>query len=544
MTSGYPDRTLIDRLLTPEAFPHTVDRLQLMETHISWVILTGRYAYKIKKPVLFDFVDYSSLQLRRTNCNRELELNRRFAPEIYLDVVPIFEIEGKPVVGSGRLEHSTGYEPEESFHNRLRDGWKNRAGCGEGTKTAKSDVRKQEPIVSAVDEPIEYAVKMVQFPQESIVAARLDHPELTAQTVEGLGRDIATFHRSLQPVFRPLTIQDDATANFPVLLESMPPSWRREALERLRNWTAEQARLMESQFVGRSESGKVRNCHGDLHLKNIIQWKGRLVPFDGIEFNEQLQFIDVLSEIAFPAIDFIARKRPDFGWRLLNAYLEDSGDYRGAGPLRFFLVYRAMVRAKVTWLNPSNHQQPCQEETGDADKLNGPWDKYIQAAITVAFDLQPSISIMHGFSGSGKSTIAMNLIEANGGLRIRSDAERRRLQAETSASMKYSDAAKDQVYAELVDLAGVIATGGFPVVVDATFLKKRHRDMFCSLAAGLNVPFQIVDCDAPFERLRQRIANRQNDPSEADVEVLKRQVESHEALTRDEFRFVRKVDSS
>ena len=356
---------------------------------------------------------------------------------------------------------------------------------------------------------------MREFPQEAILAARLDHPELTYDTIDSFGKYIAEFHESIEsakPTIECVQVEcigKDASDNFSAFREGVLDDVRSNTLDDLEKWTVDQFEKLKRVFRKRLKAGLVRRCHGDMHLKNIIQLEGRLTAFDGIEFNEEFQWIDLLSEIAFPVMDFVARGRADFGWRLLNSYLEATGDYGDLDVLRFYLVYRAMVRAKVTWLNPANHTQEVREKYSTdpkrIDELAGPWDKYLKTASHFAFELRPTIGITHGFSGSGKSTAAMNIIEQNGGIRIRSDVERRRLARKFKTQDKYSSEMSNWVYIHLLELARSMVQAGFPVLIDATFLKMARRTWFAELAKELSVDFLILNCDAPFEELCQRL---------------------------------------
>lgn len=497
----------IERLLTKAAFPHAVNNLRLLETHISWVILAGEFAYKFKKPVKFDFVDYSALPLRRKYCELEVELNRRFAPNLYLGVVPVIESEGRLQIG------------DESWSQQ-----------------------------SAASEPLDYAVKMRQFPQAAIVATRLHHPALTADVVEEFGKYIAGFHDSIEcaiPTMKfvqPDCIAKDALENFASLKAAFENDQRYELLQKLERWSVEQLGALGPTFERRLNSGFVRRCHGDLHLKNIVQLDCQLHAFDGIEFNQELQWIDVLSEIAFPVMDFIARGRGDLGWRLLNSYLEATGDYDFLDALRFYLVYRALVRAKVTWLNAQSPTAQIREEREVGDpavaQLAGSWDRYLDFADHIAFKLDPILSITHGFSGSGKSTLAINAIERRGGIRLRTDVERHRLAARFKVVDKYTSEMNHWIYSHVLNLAERIVTAGFPVVADATFLQLKFRSPFQALAEKLKVPFRIIACEAPLAELCKRLRKRGPDPSEATPDVLKSQMESHDALTTEELKFV------
>ncbi len=495
MTSNLPEFEAGD-ILEKAQFPHEVHGLELIETHISLVVLTGPFAYKIKKPVQFDFVDYSTLEKRRTFCFREVELNRRFAPELYLGVVPLRRVDGKIEFSAECLD--------------------------EGERPAGTP-------------PVEYAVKMRQFSQDRIAAVRLSQPDMNGAAARQFGRDLAAVHRDA-PQLAPDRVRGfgdrfahDVNDNFVVLEEAFKDDTRGQWIRRLKAWSDGQLEQGGPLISRRCSNGMVRLCHGDLHLRNIVVLDGRLVPFDGIEFNENLQWIDVLNETAFAVMDFAARGRADLGWRMLDGWYADTGIDEGVGLLRLFLVYRALVRAKVTWLNPHNH--PAGDGGGDA--LKGTWDKYLAAAAGFAFELAPRLAITHGVSGSGKSTRALEWIDRMGGLRIRSDVERQRVGDQKTAA-RYSEQARGEIYDRMLVLAGEILKAGLPVVVDATFLDAPERQRFRSLAGRFGVSFGIIHCDAPFDELCRRIRQRSADPSQATVEVLRRQLDRQDPLDESE----------
>ena len=309
-------RTLVRTLLDPACYPHPVASVTLIETHISYVLLTGRFAYKIKKAVDFGFLDFSTLEKRRLFCAEELRLNRRLAPQLYLAVVPIG--------GSVRAP-------------RIGDATDQRA--------------PSEPIA-----PIEYAVKMVEFPQSALFDQRLARGDLGARQIDALADVVAAFHAqaaSASPTGEfgaPALIWRMAADNFRQL-PSVPgddgDAARRAALAA---WSREEYARLAAVFAERRRAGLVRECHGDLHLGNIALIDDRPGVFDCIEFDAQLRWIDVISEVAFLCMDLAERGRADFANRLINRYLEASGDYAGLRCLPFYLVYRALVRAKVASL--------------------------------------------------------------------------------------------------------------------------------------------------------------------------------------------------
>jgi aminoglycoside phosphotransferase family enzyme len=295
---------LFAALLDPACYPHPVARVRVIETHISWVLLTGEYAYKIKKPVNLGFVDFTTPGQRRYYCEEELRLNRRLALGLYLEVV---SIRGDP--GAPRIS-------------------------GEG------------PV-------LDYAVKMREFPQDALASRRIAGGDFGAAEIDALAARVAEFHAGAPaagPEGRfgtPDAVLSAALQNFEQMLPLVKTVTEVRTLRMLRQWTEREHGARRDAFERRRGEGFVRECHGDLHLGNITMIDGRPVPFDCIEFNDELRWIDVMSEVAFLAMDLEDRGRRDLAWRFLNRYLEATGDYAGIPVLRFYLVYRALVRAKV-----------------------------------------------------------------------------------------------------------------------------------------------------------------------------------------------------
>jgi aminoglycoside phosphotransferase family enzyme/predicted kinase len=493
----------VSQLLKPEAYPHPVSGLRMLETHISWVLLTGEYAYKLKKPCQYSFVDYSTRELRHHFCLKEIEYNRRLAAELYLGVVPIYRSE----TGSLRIG-------------------------------GLDDASLDSP------EPIDYAVMMKQFPQDSILSARVDHHELTPESVDQLGRDIAEFHDSIERVDPNLEcvqlvhIRQCAIDNIAMLQSGLSrDSHLQPVLASLLLWTEEEFNQRKPVFARRLRDGFVRRCHGDMHLNNLIQLNGTVMAFDCVEFNEEFQWIDVLSDLAFPVMDFIAKGRSDLAWRLFNAYLETRQDWLGLEAFRFYAVYRALVRAKVTWLDASQHGATT-GQASNSQALNL-WAQYIETATRLAFPPQCRLAITHGFSGSGKSTRALAYIAKQGGLRIRSDIERKRIVRDGEREDLYTPISRERIYDEILDLARHLLTWHYTVVVDATFLNRPLRHRFHTLAENLRVPFDILSCEAPTEELERRIEHRLRDPSDATVDVLHQQLENSDPLSDAERAMVR-----
>jgi len=499
---------LVEALHDPACYPHPVQPIRIIETHISIVVLTGPFAYKIKKPVDLGFLDFTTLEKRRLYCDEELRLNSRFAPEIYLDVVRI---------------------------------------CG----------TPQSPRIGGSGEIIEYAVRMREFPQEALADRVLARGELTPRQVDALSVGVARFHSDAprsseidgfstsEAVLAPALQNFAQIRMLPGQAGSMP------VLEKVEAWTRrEHARLREI-LAGRKREGLVRECHGDLHLGNIVILEGEPRAFDCIEFNPELRWIDVMNEVAFLVMDFQAAGRTDFARRFLNGYVEATGDYAGLRVLRYYCAYRAMVRAKVMLMRAG--QQGCTPE--DQVSATALFDRYLSVAPGCAQPFRSFVLITHGFSGSGKTTLSQPLIELTGAIRVRSDVERKRIHGLAAkarpgsgiAEGLYRPEATESTYGRLLDLAGIVVEAGHGVIVDATFLQRRQRDMFRALAARAGVPFLIVDFTASEEILRSRILARSEqgaDASDADLAILEHQLGTHQPLQADENESVFACDAS
>jgi aminoglycoside phosphotransferase family enzyme len=376
--AGDRQNALIAALCDSARYPHDVGRVRVLETHISWVLLTGRYAYKIKKAVDFGFLDFSTLARRKHCCEEELRLNRRLAPDIYLDVVPI------------RGSH-------------------------------------QAPRFDGDGPVVEYAVRMREFPQGALADALLPRGDFGAREIDLLAVAIARFHGAAAQAGpatgfgAPELVLREALQNFDQISEFGNTPDDQETLENLRAWTMRMHGRLRETMALRLQAGYVRECHGDLHLGNIAVLDGQPVPFDCIEFNPELRWIDVMSELAFLTMDLADRGYPQLAARILNRYLEEGGDYDGVRLFDFFQVYRALVRAKVQRL----HQGSREAAAGAVDATE--WGRYIALSRQLAAPRATFLLITHGLSGCGKSTVSQSLLEGLCAVRVRSDVERKRL---------------------------------------------------------------------------------------------------------------------
>lgn len=484
---------LITALTKPAAYRHPVAAVELIETHISWVLLAGDFAYKLKKPVVLPFVDFGTLTARRRYCEDEVRLNRRLAPQVYLGVVPI----------TGSIE---------------------------------------TPVVDGSGTALEYAVKMRRFEQDALFDHMLGRGALTPEHIDRLAERIAAFHGEAPPTTDPQfgtpdKVLQPALDNFSEMLPHAD-SRRQATLENLAGWTRQTYARLEPVFAARHRDGWVRECHGDLHLRNIALIDGEPVPFDCIEFNAEFRWIDVINETAFLVMDLMDRGRSDLGYRFLDAYLAATGDYAGVAVLRFYLVYRALVRAKIHDLRArQSHTDPR-----EAARLQTAAEHYLSLAGDIAQGEKSALILMHGFSGAGKSRVAAALTEALGAIRVRSDIERKRLFGLSGAARSHSQLnagiydrkASEETYTRLAELAATILSAGYPAILDAAFLAAWQRTPMRELADQLGVPLRMVDCSADADTLRQRVsarAARGDDASEATLAVLERQMTGHEPFT-------------
>ena len=472
-------------LLEPDAYPHAVSGLQLIETHISWVFLTGEYVYKVKKPVDLGFVDFSTLERRKFFCEEELRLNQRTSRHLYLDIVPIGIVNGSPKVG----------------------------------------------LQPAAD----YAVRMRQFPADARLDRRLEAGGVEAEDLQKTASMLAEFHAQLPaktgiaPALAMKKASQPAFDNFLHFTGDHISKDSRRQIESIEAWTLKQAALLEPAFRQRAHQGFIRECHGDLHLANLFEQDGRIYPYDCLEFNPDLRWIDQVNDIAFLVMDLMARERTDLAYACLNTWLEESGDYDGLAVLRFYLVYRCMVRLKVA----SIQTERLHEDARGEHRIKA--RQYLRLARSL-IDVpdHPRLVLMHGVSASGKTFTSGKLVTTMPAIRVRSDLERKRLhglprhQHSRSGieSGLYSGSATERTYMTLARHCENGLKAGFNMIADATFLDRAWRVQFIELALKLGARPIILECSAPREILQRRIRQRAAeglDESEADLAVLEHQ---------------------
>ncbi|MBL8260263.1 MAG: AAA family ATPase [Candidatus Competibacteraceae bacterium] len=486
---------LIASLLDPARYPHPAATVEHLQTHISHLLLAGDFAYKIKKPVDLGFLNFTSLERRKYYCAAELRLNRRLAPQLYLGCLPITGDPAHPIFGGDERD------------------------------------------------AIEYAVQMRRFPQDALLDRVLSAGQLNARHVGALARRLAEFHRALPaadpaaPFGSPERVLQPMLDTFSHLRALLTEPDEREGLAAIERWTLAASERLRPRLLERKAQGYIRECHGDLHLGNmILAGDGQIMIFDGIEFNDDLRWIDVFNDLAFLIMDLRFHGREAFAQVALDTYLQFSGDFAGAALLPYYQVYRAAVRAKVNAiLTGEDGPAIAVRETARLARCD-----YLRLALALTRPQPPFLLIAHGVSGSGKSRRTGQLLERfPNAVRIRSDVERKRLfglgPLDDSAALPggglYAPEVGARVYRRLYDLADASLAAGLPVLADATFMKRAHRETFRELAARRGVPFFLLDCRAEPDTLRKRVAARRargDDAAEADVEVLERQLRHDE----------------
>lgn len=493
---------LIQQMQQPEFYPHPVTQtIQLKQTHASFVLLTGEFVYKVKKSVDFGFFDYSNLDKRHHFCHEELRMNRRGAPDLYLDVLPIVR-EGDRFVLNG-------------------DG-----------------------------DPVEYAIQMRQFPENNLFLDLLQRGELSEDRMQELGRIVADYHAK-SPINEEILSYGEVSQ----IRQAIDDNYRYtekyvgtvQTPEQFAETKAYSDRIFDEHpdwFEQRVRDRKVRECHGDLHLRNIALWGDRILLFDCIEFNKPFRFVDVMYDVAFTVMDCEARGRADLGNAFLNTYLERTGDWDGLRVLPLYLSRQAYVRAKVTSFllddDAVSKAEKAEAANTAADYYRLAW-KYTQ---------QPTgrILMMSGLSGSGKSTTARQIARDLGAIQLRSDAVRKHLAGvpldERGGDEIYTSEMSDRTYTQLAEWGTALAQLGWTAILDAKYDRRQWRDKVRHRAESAGIPLQIVCCRAPLAVLRERLNQRTGDIADATADLLASQQENAEGFTEAEQPLVVEVDTT
>ncbi|MCH7959241.1 MAG: AAA family ATPase [Candidatus Hydrogenedentes bacterium] len=489
---------LIEQLRKPDFYPHATEpSIRIVQTHISIIALTGTFAYKIKKPVNLGFLDFSSLEKRKYYCEEELRLNTIFAPDLYIDVLPLY-----------RNGNTFSFSP---------DGPDSR--------------------------PVEYVLKMHEFDSENVLLDVFNRGELTPAHIREIASKLAGLHaqarsdeaiseygtpESIASMFR-----DEIERSAPFVGRTQTREWHDETKAYAESFLQRNASL----FQRRVGEKKIRECHGDLHLNNICIYKGNIEFFDRIEFSDTFKNIDVMYDLAFLLMDLEYRGHPDFANILLNTYLELSGDYEGAILLPLYKSMRAHVRGSVISLLIDD------PEIGAREKATARADAHAYFAHAWRYTRPRSVRLiaMSGLSGSGKSVVARELAQRTGAVVIRSDAIRKHLAGvalDEHGRDLYSPEMTRQTYEELIRLGIELGTAGLNVILDATFGKRIHRNQLIDRSREIGIPLTFLHCVAPEEVLRERLKNRTDDISDATHGLLDTQQKNAEPFSDDDRQYL------
>jgi aminoglycoside phosphotransferase family enzyme/predicted kinase len=486
---------LIDALSRPSAYPHPAADVQVRHTHISVVFLAGPHAYKVKKPVRLDFLDFSTLDLRHHFCQEEVRLNRRLAPQVYQAVVPVtHDADGIRVGGAG-------------------------------------------PVV-------EWAVRMERLPEEATLQKRLRHGDVTAATVEGLAARVAAFHAALPPGTDArgfgsfLAVAGNARDNLTAAAALVGTTISRAVHERLETLTDRELDRLRPVIESRAARGVPRDTHGDLHLDHVYYFPDRpppadLVIVDCIEFNDRFRVADPVADMAFLVMDLHFHGRRDLARAFADAYFGAAGDEEGRQLLRLYASYRAAVRAKVEGLELAEREVPEAEREAARLRARAHW--LLALGLLERAGGRPGLVLVAGLPGSGKSTLARGLAERAGFDVIRSDVVRKELAGGRAGAAIYTPDWSRRTYAECLRRAEALLFEGRRVLVDANFRREEQRRLFLDAAARWAVPALVLLCRADAGTIKERLARRRGDASDADwsvFEQLAREWEEPDEATR------------
>jgi hypothetical protein len=475
-------------LSTPEAYGLHAGSIERIDTHISIVWLAGDRAYKLKRAVRFDYVDFSTIELRRVACEAEIRLNSRTAPTLYRGVRAVTrEADGSLTLG------------------------------GQGVA-------------------IDWLVEMVRFDQDTLFDRLAERGRLDVALMEGLAAAIVRLHADAAPRVdrggrdgmtwvvdgNALGFADQGATVLDPAACARVTADSRAAIDR------HAARL-----DARRRGGLVRECHGDLHLRNICLIGRVPTLFDGVEFNDAISCIDVFYDLAFLLMDLWRRGLRSHANAVFNAYVARTADVAGVALLPLFLSCRAAVRAKTSATAAKVQPDPCQRS-----ELETSARRYLELSQAALHPPPPSLIAIGGFSGSGKSTLARALAPdigaAPGALIVRSDVLRKTLLGVAPLAHLgpegYATAVTGQVYRAMAERALTVLEAGHAVIADAVFASPQDRDDIGAVARQAGVPFVGLWIDAPPEMLARRIGERVLDASDATADVLDRQLRSGSGL--------------
>lgn len=496
-------KDILQALQNSGAYEHSVGAIQVIETHLSWIFLTGEYAYKLKKPLELPFVDFSTLERRGYYCREEVRLNRQYTDDLYMGVLPVIRYPDNSIIVA-------------------------------------------ESPVSSDATTIDWVVKMHQFDQSCQADRLVASNGVGSAHFYEFGARLAQQHSAVQAAVEPTDAGDAIHENFTTLSSISGISEQQAQISRLLESSLGQLSRWSNLLLERRLNGFVRECHGDLHLANIMCQQGRLQAFDCLEFNRGLREIDVWNDVAFLVMDCCVRHREDLAYSFVDGYLDRSGDYQGAILLNLYGRYRSMVRAKVAAI-------AYDQSGGNDNSAYERFRRHLDWTEKLGDGKPGQLVVCCGLSGSGKSYWSAQLVPKLAAIRLRSDVFRKisaglgvdENSASGIGSGLYDPQRSDALYSELTQLSSHLLQQGENVIVDATCLTKDQRDQFLSAAKGVGAKSIVLHLAAPDSVLRKRIVKRQqegSDVSEADLAVLDWQQQHQEVPEAPEPMIV--VDSS
>ncbi len=499
------DNQLITQMQQSSFYPHAVAKnIKLIQTHASYIFLTGEYAYKVKKKVNYGFLDYSTLAKRKYFIEAELQLNKKIAPEIYLEVMAIGDRNGKLILGS---------------------------------------------LDNILNNIVEYVLKMRAFPQENLFSNLLEDGKLESDRFTELGKIVANFHQNadtneyIHSFGTVNKISAAFTENYQQSEKYIGTVQTKEQFTKTKTYTDSFFAERKELFINRVKQNKIKECHGDLHLKNICLWHDKIQLFDRIEFNESFRFVDTMYDVAFTVMDLDTRGKPEFANAFLNSYLEHTGDWTGLLVLPLYLSRQAYVRAKV-----NSFLLDDQVAETDRHKAKKAAADYYRQAYQYTQSKTGNLILMSGLSGSGKSTVAREIARNKGAIQIRSDAVRKHLAGipldQSASDRLYTAAMTQKTYDRLLELGLILVKEGYTVILDAKYDRLNLRQPVIAQAKEHHIPLKIIYCTAPESILRDRLNQRQNDISDATADLIATQQAKAEDFSTREQAYVTTVDTN
>jgi uncharacterized protein len=489
---------IIKWLQQPSTYKTKDIEIKTIHTHISVVILVGDFAFKIKKPVNFGFVNFTSLSQRKKFCYDEIRLNSILAKQIYLEVIPI-------------------------YYN---------------ANTENFSFEIQGKIV-------EYVIKMCRFSQNNLFSTLLVQNKISQKQIADLSLKIANFHQNQKESNKEFGTFENITSpmldNFKQIQEIITTDKQIQQLTEIKKETKKQLELLQNTIAKRTSNKKIKECHGDMHSNNICLFKNKIMIFDCIEFNEYFRNIDVMNDFAFLYMDLQTKNKNDLSAMLLNSYINTTQDWEGLRLLRLYCCYRAMVRAKIAQLTLKDLSSAMRKQKQQE------YERYINYAYLL-FKKQKKnkIIIMNGLSGSGKSSVSNILMQKGEFIRLQTDYYRKVILKNCKKEEIYSQTNIKSVYFHLLFLCKMCIKAGFDVIVDGAFLQKKERSLFLKQAENLQVDFVILSTQCSYEMSAQRIQKRlldKNNISDATCDVLNMQYENKQDFDVQEQKFLHIVNT-